>query len=1014
MDLINSLNIDLELDVHENEARSTSQSLCDGQVLPALDRVLRRFEDEDIIIEQPLIIELGDVPEGQLSHAVEDAFYRALAKRRREAVTPYEAARLQDKKPLSEVFLDYLQYPVLPWDTDDVKQFDEQGVMLETAQRALSSDEYLKRLTALVEGDVKACIRFFDLPWAKKEMVPVLQRMLAEIPTLQGQVYSRLLRLIGDDREDESSLTREVFSYILSGVLFGNRRDADNCEAIATLLVVAKEGRNASQVQPKAIQNVMSGFKPVTNAHAGRQLSSSQKEVPYYATMGEPAAKLKERREVSSTVETNDAVVERREVLKQGLAHDEGMRDRLLRLIHLVGLVLKGEASFSHCIVEMEALVESLWKVVPLKMEKVGSLFSGYSQTFSGGPAEAVETTTIVTSKRQNGSPSSEEIPAETVTAMALERPGDSMPFEETSATAATTDATRHLDGTPTLVGALPETTTDMALGREEGTPSLEEESFGFPIASSSRRQDGASSSKKSHLETTTAATLSSPDGVASLEGATAKTTTAKKTSRLDEDSLSEEDRAKTTIAATLNRLDGPPTSLDTNLETTIVSTRERPAGAPLSKETSPETAAAATLRRIESILSAKKASDEMTTLTTSRQSDGTSLSEGTSVENADVFSTRRQDVSSSSKESLAEAAATTSMGHSDVSSSLKETIIEVAAVATQSWQESASSKEKALPEVANAVKPIGQERMPSEMETSTGPASVATSKPLSSIPLSEKTTVEKATASTMRHLDSSPSSEKTSNEKAVVTPAKWSNGSESVESFAETTYAAMGTESVSLSEEDVVDVIAFLSARHEAESKWGVSQVDTARLQEVVAAAIRKQPDIEKRIPVHNAGLVLFQPFLISFFDRMGLLESRKSFKSLESQLRAAHLLHELSGFGGEHLEHLLPLNKLLCGINIMFPIGTTFEAMDEEKREVDGLLKATIRNWSAIGNVSPAGFQEAFVKREGLLERSQDEWILRVESKGIDVLLDYIPWDVHVLTFPWNDYLIYVDWKL
>ena len=882
MDLINSLNIDLQLDVHENEARSISQSLCDERVLPALDKVLRRFEDEDIVIEEPLVIELGDVPVEQLSHAVEDAFYRALAKRRREAVTPYETTRQQVKKPLSEVSLEYLQFPVLPWDIDDVKQFDEQSMIFEMSRKALSSDEYLERLTALVEGDIEACKRFFDLPWTKEDMVSVLQRMLPEIPALQGQVYSRLLRLLNDDREVKPSLTQEVFSYIMSGVLFGNRRDAVNREAIATLLVIAKEGRNLSQVQPEAMPSVMPGFKPITSAHAERQRASSQNEVPYYATMEKPAAKPKERHEASARVETNDAIVERREALKRGLSHDEGMRDRLLRLIHLVGLLLKGEASFSHCIVEMEALVESLWKVVPLKMEKVGSLFSGYSQTFSGGPAEAVETTTIVTSKRQNGSPSSEEIPAETVTAMALERPGDSMPFEETLATAATTDATRHLDGTPTLVGALPETTTDMALGREEGTPSLEEESFGFPIASSSRRQDGASSSKKSHLETTTAATLSSPDGVASLEGATAKTTTAKKTSRLDEDFLSEEDRAKTTIAATLNRLDGPPTSLDTNLETTIVSTRERPAGAPLSKETSPETAAAATLRRIESILSAKKASDE------------------------------------------------------------------------------------------------------------------------------------KATASTMRHLDSSPSSEKTSNEKAVVTPAKWSNGSESVESFAETTYAAMGTESVSLSEEDVVDVIAFLSARHEAESKWGVSQVDTARLQEVVAAAIRKQPDIEKRIPVHNAGLVLFQPFLISFFDRMGLLESRKSFKSLESQLRAAHLLHELSGFGGEHLEHLLPLNKLLCGINIMFPIGTTFEAMDEEKREVDGLLKATIRNWSAIGNVSPAGFQEAFVKREGLLERSQDEWILRVESKGIDVLLDYIPWDVHVLTFPWNDYLIYVDWKL
>ena len=52
MDLINSINIDLELDVPENEARSTCESLCDGQVLPALERVMHRFEEDDIVIEE--------------------------------------------------------------------------------------------------------------------------------------------------------------------------------------------------------------------------------------------------------------------------------------------------------------------------------------------------------------------------------------------------------------------------------------------------------------------------------------------------------------------------------------------------------------------------------------------------------------------------------------------------------------------------------------------------------------------------------------------------------------------------------------------------------------------------------------------------------------------------------------------------------------------------------------------------------------------------------------------------
>ena len=120
------------------------------------------------------------------------------------------------------------------------------------------------------------------------------------------------------------------------------------------------------------------------------------------------------------------------------------------------------------------------------------------------------------------------------------------------------------------------------------------------------------------------------------------------------------------------------------------------------------------------------------------------------------------------------------------------------------------------------------------------------------------------------------------------------------------------------------------------------------------------------------------------------------------------------LSGFREAPIEHLMLFNKLLCGINIMFPIDIGFEMSETERLEVERLLRAIIGNWTIIRNTSIAGFQESFVKRQGVLERSQDDWILRVETKGIDILLDDIPWDVHLISFPWNDYLVYVDWKL
>lgn len=613
MNLINSINIDLELDVPENEARSTCESLCDGQVLPALERVMHRFEDVDIVIEQPLVIELGDVSEGQLSFAVEDAFYRALAKHHKASNTLLESAHLMAAtKTTSEVFLEYLQFPVLPWDTEDVRQFDEQDMMQEAAQKASSSLDYLERIASLVMGDIETCKRFFDLPWSKEALLPILQQLLQKFPALQGEIYGRLFRLSADDGDIKSSLVREVFYYILSGVLFGNRGDAFNREIIAALLLEGKEGSGVSAILSKPF------FGRI--AQADGRLVLSPEEATYQATKDELSLAPVGSKQKQSLAEIESVIAEWRDALKQSIIHDSEVHGSLIRLVQLVGRILSGEASFSQHVGEMERIVEGL--------SRGGSIQLGQS-------------------------------------------------------------------------------------GKEAYDPtSKQHEAF----AGNSPTEKGASGA---------------------------------------------------------------------------------------------------------------------------------------------------------------------------------------------------------------------------------------------------------------------------------------------------------GTKAASLSEDAVVDIMATLSVLHDSKLKTEDGKTNKESLQQAVAAIIRKQPDLDKRIPVHNAGLVLFQPFLISFFDRLGLLESRKSFKSLESQLRAAHLLHELSGFGGEHLEHLLPLNKLLCGINIMFPIGTAFEVTEEEQRETEALLKAVIRNWSTIGKVSPLGFQEAFVKREGLLERSQDEWILRVESKGIDVLLDYIPWDIHTVSYPWNEYLIYVDWK-
>ena len=191
------------------------------------------------------------------------------------------------------------------------------------------------------------------------------------------------------------------------------------------------------------------------------------------------------------------------------------------------------------------------------------------------------------------------------------------------------------------------------------------------------------------------------------------------------------------------------------------------------------------------------------------------------------------------------------------------------------------------------------------------------------------------------------------------------------------------------------------------------VSEQKEQGLQEKIISDIINQPVFDKHILVYNAGLVLYQPFLISFFDRLGLLENRKMFHSIHHQIRAVHLLQELAAPDSKHYEHLLLFNKILCGINILFPIGEKFTPTHTEKAETERLTKSLIANWDTICNTSISGFRNSFINRRGLLEQSQSDYILHVETKGMDILLDDIPWNIRLISFPWNNFIIHVDWK-
>jgi hypothetical protein len=84
-----------------------------------------------------------------------------------------------------------------------------------------------------------------------------------------------------------------------------------------------------------------------------------------------------------------------------------------------------------------------------------------------------------------------------------------------------------------------------------------------------------------------------------------------------------------------------------------------------------------------------------------------------------------------------------------------------------------------------------------------------------------------------------------------------------------------------------------------------------------------------------------------------------------------------------------------------------------DAERSEAEALLRSVVTHWKRLGATSPAGLREGFLTRPGRLERQGETWRLRVERRGIDVLLDSLPWPLSRVQTPFMAAPLAVDWR-
>lgn len=164
----------------------------------------------------------------------------------------------------------------------------------------------------------------------------------------------------------------------------------------------------------------------------------------------------------------------------------------------------------------------------------------------------------------------------------------------------------------------------------------------------------------------------------------------------------------------------------------------------------------------------------------------------------------------------------------------------------------------------------------------------------------------------------------------------------------------------------------------------------------------------------IDNAGLCLLSAWFLRLLSMLDYLnEARKDIKDTKSRIRAIFLLQYLTyQEEKEYWETELVFNRLLVGLPMHIPLPKRLELTAEEKQIADSLLSAVKAHWPKMNGTSMKGFLQSFVTRTGRLEEQDEKWVLTVDDRTYDILLDSVPWGFRQIRLPWMKKYIQVKW--
>jgi hypothetical protein len=162
----------------------------------------------------------------------------------------------------------------------------------------------------------------------------------------------------------------------------------------------------------------------------------------------------------------------------------------------------------------------------------------------------------------------------------------------------------------------------------------------------------------------------------------------------------------------------------------------------------------------------------------------------------------------------------------------------------------------------------------------------------------------------------------------------------------------------------------------------------------------------------IDGAGMVLLWPFLETLFSRLELITQERLFGDEAQRQRAMALLGFLVDGDGDPPEWRLTLAKLLCGALPQAPYGLEAPLSDAEQAEAEALLQAVLDHADGRLGDDGAALRQDFLQRPGLLSARPGAWVLQVERRSGDEVLDGLPWSWSWIRLPWMDDLLQVVW--